>query len=190
MSNAPSNIRPNPAGDLPQVDTSAYIDPSAQIIGNVLIGAGVFVGPCAVIRADEPDAQGKVQPVVIGDESNVQDGVIIHTPAGCSVTVGQRCALAHGSLVHGPAILGPNCFLGIRAVLIGADLEEGVWVGVGATILEITVPAFFFVPGRSLINTSDKVADLHPVKDSQQAFLRGQVATNLAMANGYQGLAR
>jgi carbonic anhydrase/acetyltransferase-like protein (isoleucine patch superfamily) len=189
MANQPANIRPNPAGDLPQVDPSAYVDPSAQIIGNVRLGAGVFVGPCAVVRADEPDAQGKVQPVVIGEECNLQDGVIIHAPAGGSVSVGARCSLAHGSVVHGPASLGPNCFLGIRAVLIGGVLEEGVWVGVGATILEIAVPAFTFVPGRSLINTSDKVATLSPVKDSQQAFQSAQVTANLALANGYRALA-
>lgn len=184
-----ANIRPNPTGDLPQIDPSAWIDPSAQIIGNVRIGAGTFVGPCAVVRADEPDAQGKVQPVVIGEECNLQDSVVIHAPAGGSVSVGARCSLAHGSVVHGPASLGPGCFLGIRAVLIGGVLEEGVWVGVGATILEIAVPAFTFVPGRSLINTTDKVATLSPVKDSQQAFQSAQVIANLALANGYRALA-
>jgi hypothetical protein len=58
-----------------------------------------------------------------------------------------------------------------------------------STILEIAVQAFTFVPGRSLINTTDKVATLSPVKDSQQAFQSAQVIANLALANGYRALA-
>ncbi len=190
MDNLPSNIRPNPAGDLPQVDPSAYIDPSAQVIGNVRIGAGVFVGPCAVIRSDEPDSGGKVHPVVIGEACNIQDGVIIHSPAGTSVTIGPRCSIAHGAVVHGPVTIGPDSFIGIRVVVIGSNLDEGVWVGVGATILEIDVPAYTFVPGKLIVNSADKVANLSPVKDSQQTFQRGQVAINQAMTSGYLGLAK
>ena len=50
------SLQANSSGDVPQVDENAYIDPSARIIGNVLIGANVYVGPYAVIRADEVDA--------------------------------------------------------------------------------------------------------------------------------------
>lgn len=53
MKTFPENIRPNFAGDYPNIDASALIDPSAQIIGNVRIGKNFFVGPLAVIRADE-----------------------------------------------------------------------------------------------------------------------------------------
>lgn len=189
MAVAPANIRPNPSGDMPRVDAAAYVDPSAQVIGNVSLGAGVFVGPCAVIRADEPDASGKVHPVVIGNDCNIQDGVIVHAPAGYSVTIEPGCSLAHGCVVHGPTTIGANCFLGIRSVVIGSKLETGVWVGVGATILEIKIPSYTFVPGRLIVNSRDKVSSLSPVKDFQQEFQSLQVRTNVAMAQAYKAMA-
>lgn len=144
----------------------------------VVIGPGAFVAPGAVIRADEPGPDGQVAPVVIGEACNIQDGAIVHAPAGAGVTLGARISLAHGSLVHGPVNIGPDCFVGIRAVVIGADLEESVWVGVGATILEVTIPSHSFVPGRSLINTADKVANLRAANDEDDEFQRRQVAMN------------
>jgi carbonic anhydrase/acetyltransferase-like protein (isoleucine patch superfamily) len=68
-------IRKNPSGDLPVVPESAFVDPTAIICGKVLIGENVFIGPYAVIRADETDANGKMEPIIIGDDSNIQDGV-------------------------------------------------------------------------------------------------------------------
>jgi len=60
------SLRPNPNGDWPKVDSTAYIDPTAQIIGKVHIGTKVFVGPNAVIRADEADSSLEVAPIEIG----------------------------------------------------------------------------------------------------------------------------
>jgi carbonic anhydrase/acetyltransferase-like protein (isoleucine patch superfamily) len=74
MKNASSALHPNPAGDIPQVDPTAYVAPTAQIIGRIRIGPGTFVGPVAVLRADEADADGRVHPILIGPDSNVQDG--------------------------------------------------------------------------------------------------------------------
>jgi len=72
-------IRKNPSGHLPQIHQSAYIDQTAIICGKVIIHANVFVGPYAVIRADE---NGDMEPIVIGANSNIQDGVVIHSKAG------------------------------------------------------------------------------------------------------------
>lgn len=183
------NIRPNPSGDWPQIDDSAYVDPSAQIVGRVVIGPRVLVAPGAVIRADEPDAQGRVWPVEIGEDCNVQDGVIVHAPAGGAVKVGPRTSLAHGCLVHGPVEIGSDCFVGIRSVVIGANLEESCWVGVGATLLGVTIPSHSFVPGRSLVNTADKVSNLRTANDEDDEFQRRQVAMNQALCQGYRKLA-
>ena len=59
-------IRKNPTGDLPVIAESAYIDHTAIICGKVVIGENVFVGPYAVIRADEVDDSGSMQPITIG----------------------------------------------------------------------------------------------------------------------------
>ncbi|MBI4797318.1 MAG: hexapeptide transferase [Desulfarculus sp.] len=161
------------------------MDASAQIIGKVVIGPRVFVAPGAIIRADEPDQDGRVHPVEISEECNIHDGVIIHAPAGAKVQIGPRTSLAHGALVHGPAQIDADCFVGIRAMVIAATLEESVWVGVGATILDITIPSHSFVPGRSLINTTDKVANLRAATDEDDEFQRRQVAINQTLRQGY-----
>lgn len=64
-SNSNTSVRPNPEGDWPQVDTSAYIDSTAQLIGSVRISPRVYVGPNAVVRADEVGAEGEVKPIEI-----------------------------------------------------------------------------------------------------------------------------
>jgi carbonic anhydrase/acetyltransferase-like protein (isoleucine patch superfamily) len=62
----------------PFISPSAYIHPSAVIIGNVRIGRNVFIGPNAVIRADEADGENIIAPVIIEDDVNIQDNAVIH----------------------------------------------------------------------------------------------------------------
>ncbi len=111
-SNSNISLRLNPEGDWPQVDPSAYIDPTAQLMGNVHIGPRVYVGPNAVIRADETDSKGMVLPIVIAPKCNIQDGVVIHAIGGTNVTIGLKTSLAHGCIIHGPCNLGQRCFMG------------------------------------------------------------------------------
>ena len=75
-------LRKNPSGHLPQVSPLAYIDPTAIICGRVIVEDFVYVGPYAVIRADELNAAGDMEPIVIGSHSNIQDGVVIHSKSG------------------------------------------------------------------------------------------------------------
>ncbi len=83
-------FRCNPNGDLPGVDSTAYVDPSAQVKGNVHVGPEVYIGPNAVIRADEPDDNGDVKPVVIESGCNVQDGAIVHALVGTTSQADMR----------------------------------------------------------------------------------------------------
>ncbi|ASM51684.1 hypothetical protein PESP_b0051 [Pseudoalteromonas espejiana DSM 9414] len=75
-------LRKNPNGHMPSVAQSAFIDPTAIICGKVIIEDNVFIGPYAVIRADEVDDTGDMQPIVIKKNSNIQDGVVIHSKSG------------------------------------------------------------------------------------------------------------
>src|ERR1700677_4464635 len=95
-------LRRNPHGDFPQVKESAYVDQTAIICGKVIIGDNVFIGPYAVIRADELDAKGELEPIIIGANSNIQDGVVIHSKAGGLVKIGEYTSIAHRSIIHGP----------------------------------------------------------------------------------------
>jgi len=190
-SNSNIFLRPNPNGDWPQVDPTAYIDPTAQIIGNVHIGPQVFVGPGALIRADEADPSSGVSPIEIGPECNVQDGVIIHALGGTKVTVGQRTSLAHGCIIHGPCTIGEGCFIGFRAVIYNAVLEDGVFVGTGAVVQGVKlVPKALVPPGVSVLCQEHVIRFVSTTSPTECKFMEKVVTANMALAEGYNRLDR
>jgi carbonic anhydrase/acetyltransferase-like protein (isoleucine patch superfamily) len=122
-----------------------YIHPSAVIIGNVTLGRDASVWPTAVLRGDS-DA------IVIGNETNVQDGAIIHVDPGVPVYVGDRVTIGHRAVIHGCTI-EDDCLIGIGAILLnGAVIGTGSVVGAGALVPEgMNVPPgslVLGVPGR------------------------------------------
>ena len=190
MSNSPTpSIRPNPSGDVPVVDPSAYIDPAAQVIGNVKIGANVYVGPFAVIRSDETDDSGKVHAIEIGDECNVQDGVIIHALGGTPVSVGKRTILAHGCIIHGPCKIGEECFVGFRAVVFKSVVGNGSFVGANATVQGVELKANSLAGPAEAILSNEHAAKLAgKAGDAEHAFVENVVNENLKLTRGYLGL--
>ena len=185
MTSLPYNIRPNLVGDYPQIDPTALIDPSAQIIGNVQISGDVFVGPLTVIRADQRGPDGKVAPIQIDTEVNIQDGVIIHTDPGASVSIGPKTSVAHGVIIHGPCTIGRECFLAVGAFLYKATLEDHVWVGMGAIAKLVTLPAFTRVPAGSVIHERPEVLGLRLVTDTERAYMEEVWAANSRLRMDY-----
>lgn len=182
-----ANIRRNPAGDQPCIHPTAYIDPSAMVIGNARIGPRVFVGPYAVLRADEPGPSGDVEMIAIEAECNIQDGVIVHALGGCPVFIGQRVSLSHGCIVHGPCRLGAGCFIGFRAVVFDAVLGEDVFVGAGSVLQGAEVQAGAFVaPGRSVLS-AEEAAALPKTGLTHRSFVAKVVAANMRLLDGYAG---
>ena len=184
-----TSLRPNPNRDLPRVDSSAYVDPSAQIIGNVRLGPRVYVGPNAVIRADEADLSSAVAPVEIGPECNIQDGVIIHALGGAKVTVGRRSSLAHGCIVHGPCTLGQGCFIGFGAKVFDAEIADGVFIGTGAIVQGVRLAPESLVPvGVSVICREDVIRLVGKTGPEEHKFAERVTAAYLALAQGYLDL--
>lgn len=165
------NIRPNLVGDRPQIHPDSLIDPSAQIIGNVIIEKDVFVGPLSVIRADERGPDGKVRPILIGEEVDIQDGVIIHSHGGTSVTIGARSAISHGVTIHGPCTIGEECFLAVRATVIRANLEDHVWVGMAAAVQRATLEQFTYVPAGAIVRSRHDLGVVRIVSDSERQYM-------------------
>ncbi len=179
-------FRCNPNGDLPVVDSTAYVDPSAQVIGNVHIGPEVYIGPNAVIRADESDDNGDVQPVVIESGCNVQDGAIVHALAGTQVRIGPRTSLAHGCIVHGPCIIGEWCFVGFRAVVFNAALGDGVFVDTSAVVQGVDLAANALVPpGVVVLSEEDAAKQVRTTSQADMRFRENVVTANRALADGY-----
>ncbi len=188
MLSSQNNIRPNLAGDYPRIDPTALIDPSAQIIGNVNIGKDVFVGPLTVIRADQRGPDGKVAPIQIDSEVNIQDSVIIHTDPGASVVIGAKTSVAHGAVIHGPCTIGQECFIAIRATLYKATLEDHVWIGIGAIAKLVTLHSFTRVPAGAVIRDRPEVMSLRLVTDKEREYMEEVWAANTRLRADYMEL--
>ncbi len=127
-------------GQVPRVHPSAFIDDSAQVIGDVEIGEESSVWMCVVIRGD-------VNRIRIGRRSNVQDGTIVHVMKDTHPTViGDNVTIGHGAVVHGCTI-EDRCLVGMGAILL-----NGVTVGSGSIVAAGTLlPEGMQVPPRSLV---------------------------------------
>lgn len=113
----------------PQVDDSAYVAASADLIGRVTIGADACVLFHAVLRGDTEN-------ITLGRGSNIQDGVAVHADPGYPVTVGDGVSVGHNATLHGCTI-EDDCLIGMGAtVLNGAVIGTGSLVAAGAVVLE------------------------------------------------------
>lgn len=180
-----NNIRPNLAGDYPQIDPTALVDPSAQIIGKVKIDRDVFVGPLSVIRADQRGPDGKVAPIQIDREVNIQDGVIIHSDPGASVIIGAKTSVAHGAIIHGPCTIGQECFIAVRASLYKITLEDHVWIGMGAIAKLVTLHSFTRVPAGAVVRDRPEVLALRLVTDKEREYMEEVWAANSSLRMDY-----
>ena len=168
----------NPNASFPSINDTAYVHPFGIVIGNCHIGENVLVAPTAVCRGDEGT------PLYIGDFSNLQDGVVIHGlittlngdnlddrrfssngdrlfgndsrfDSGYSVYVGENVSLAHGVLIHGPAFVGNNTFVGMESMVFNAKIGNNVAIAVASTVTGgVEIADDKFVPPRSSNNNS------------------------------------
>jgi len=190
MTNLPprTGVRPNPVGDWPQIDEASFVDASAQIMGNVQIGPGVYVGPQTVIRADEVDPHGVVHPVIIERDAYIQDGVIIHARAGSTVRIGTRANIAHGVIIHGPCEIGAECFVALRAAMYNSTLQDSVWVGIGAIIMRADIPSMTMIPAGSMIRSGSDIHQYRLMNHSEQAYKDSVIDASAKLRDGYIGL--
>jgi carbonic anhydrase/acetyltransferase-like protein (isoleucine patch superfamily) len=127
-------------GRQPVVHQTAYVDESAQVIGDVEIGEASSVWMNAVIRGD-------VHRIRIGRRSNVQDGTIVHVMRGThATTIGDDVTIGHGVIVHG-CTLGDRILVGMGAILLnGVDVGHDCIVAAGTLLTENAQ-----IPPRSLV---------------------------------------
>lgn len=181
-------IRKNPSGHQPVIHESAYIDKTAIICGKVIIKENVFVGPYVVIRADEVDEHGEMDPIVIGANSNIQDGVVIHSKSGGAVTIGEFSSIAHRSIVHGPCEVGDKVFLGFNSVLFNCKIGEGCVVRHNAVVDGCDLPPGFYVPSTTRIGPRTDLATIPRVSADATEFSEDVAHTNIDLVRGYKAL--
>ena len=138
------------------IHPTAFIHERATVLGDVTLGERVSVWPGAVIRAD-------TDRIVIGDESNVQDGAVLHCDHGVPCTIGKRVTIGHSAVVHG-ATVGDGVLIGIGAIVLNhAVVGEGSLIAAGAVVGEgMEIP-----PHSLVLGVPAKVRG--PLKDEQRA---------------------
>ena len=113
----------------PQLAQDAWVAQSADLIGDVELAARASVWFGAVIRADNT-------PIIVGEDSNIQDGSVCHSDAGFPLTIGARVTVGHQAILHGCSI-ADDCLIGMGGrILNGAVIEAECIVGAGALITE------------------------------------------------------
>lgn len=161
----------------PNIDPSAYITESAELIGAVTIGKQSSVWFQVVIRADD-------EPVTIGDGTNIQDGTIIHIDPGCPTILGNYVTVGHRAIVHG-AEVADNVMISMGAIVLnGAQIGENSIIGAGALVTErMVIPPNSLVlgiPGRVVkLVTDEQVARIRQTAESYiergQAYLKNRI---------------
>ena len=175
----------NIAGDNPQIASSSFIHPTAVVQGNVIIEENCFVGPLAIIRADEQDQDGQVEPIVIKNNCNIQDGVIIHSAKGKSVHIGPYVSVTHGAIVHGPCTIESGCLIGFNAVVYNAFLEKDVVVLHNAVVEMVTIPSRKVVPANGTVIYPEDFSQLQEYTPAIENFCKKVINTYQQLTYGY-----
>lgn len=116
-----------------------WIAPNAVVVGDVILKPGASVWFGAVLRGDN-------DPITVGENSNIQDGSMLHTDVGEPVTIGRGVTVGHMAMLHGCEI-GDNTLIGIGAVVLGrAKIGRNCLIGAGTLITEGKV-----IPDGSLV---------------------------------------
>jgi len=183
----------------PVIDPTAYVHPIGLVIGNAFIGKNVFVAPFAAVRGDEG------QPLHVGDDSNVQDGVVIHAleteehgevveknlvevgGKKYAVYVGSRVSLAHQVQVHGPAFILDDTFVGMQVLVFRSQVGRNCVIEPGCILMGVKVADGRYVPAGTVLKSqadADRlpaITDDYPLKNLN----KGVIHVNRALAKGY-----
>jgi phenylacetic acid degradation protein len=125
-------------GITPVVHPSAYVHPSAVLIGDVIVGAGAYIGPCACLRGDF----GRI---VVEEGANIQDTCMLHGFPGKDTVVGAQATIGHGAVLHG-CVVRRGALVGMNSVV-----NDNAEVGEDAVVAALAfVKAEEVIPARSL----------------------------------------
>lgn len=158
---------------VPTIAESAWVAPNATVIGNVLMEEESSVWFNVVIRGDH-------DLMTIGARSNIQDGTVIHTDTGITMTVGEGVTVGHQAMIHGCTI-GDNSLIGIQAVILNrAKIGKNCLIGAGSLI-----PEGKEIPDNSLVmGTPGKV--VRQLTDAEILMLKGSADHYVQNARRYR----
>ncbi|CAA7626959.1 gamma carbonic anhydrase family protein [Magnetospirillum sp. UT-4] len=161
-------------GVLPTIADDAFVAPNATVIGDVVIGAGSSVWFGCVVRGD-------VHEIRIGERTNIQDGTVVHVTGGKFGTyIGSDITIGHGAILHA-CTLEDGCFIGMGAtVMDGVVVESGAMVAAGAVV----------TPGKRVrtgeVWGGNPAKLMRPLKPEETAFFPHSAANYQMLAAGYR----
>ncbi len=160
------------ADQQPSIAASAWIAPSADLIGDVRLGDEASVWFGAVIRADNT-------PIIVSARTNIQEGAMLHSDPGAPLTIGEGATVGHHAILHGCTI-GPNVLIGMGATVLNrAVIGENSLVGAGALVTE----GKSFPPGSLIVGSPARA--VRQLDDAAIAGLRLSAAHYVAKAAEY-----
>ncbi len=174
-------LRENVVGDMPHIDSTSYVDPSAIIIGRVDVGPNCYIGPSVVIRADRFSAEDEIAMIEIGAGCGIQDLAILHVHAEQALKIGDETIINHGAVIHGPAAIGKKCFVGCKTVLACVDIGDSCFVRSNSVLEEVKIPAEKFIELNTIINignSTEMLESLRDITDAEKAYISRCVKEN------------
>lgn len=173
----------------PKIDETAYVHSFSNITGDVTIGANVTIAPGTSIRAEQGNS------FHIGTGTKVQDGVVINgleqgrvegdDQSPYSVWIGKNTSITHMALIHGPAYVGNDCFIGFRSTVFNAHVGDGCIVMMHVLIQDVTLPPGKYVPSGSIITTQQQADRLPNVQAADRQLATHTAGVNDALRSGY-----
>ena len=159
-------------GHEPVLGAGAWAAPSADLIGDVRLGARASVWFGAVIRADNT-------PIIVGEESNIQDGAVCHSDPHAPLVIGSQVTVGHQAILHGCTV-GDGALIGMGArVLNGALVGPGCIVGAGALVTEGKT----FEPGMLIVGAPARI--VRQLSGGEMAALQASAAHYAEKAGRY-----
>lgn len=111
----------------PKFDETVFIAESADVIGNITIGTNSSIWYGAVLRGDE-------QAILVGENTNIQDGSVVHTSSDTPTIIGNNVTVGHKAIIHGCKI-GDNTLIGMGSIILdGAEVDEFTIIGAGSLV--------------------------------------------------------
>jgi carbonic anhydrase/acetyltransferase-like protein (isoleucine patch superfamily) len=152
------------AGKTPQIGQNVFIAPNATVIGDVKIGDNASIWYGTVIRGD-------MEPISIGENTNIQDNCTVHTDYGYPALIGNNVSIGHNAVIHGCTI-ADNCLVAINAVVLsGATMKKGSILAAGSVLKEkACLEAYNLAAGvpakvKKVLTEADARPFLQPVKN-------------------------
>jgi len=166
-------------GILPTVSSTAFIDSSAVLAGDVTLADDVSIWPLVAARGD-------VNTITIGARTNIQDGTVLHVthknkenPDGYPLIIGTDVTVGHKCMLHG-CILRNRILVGMGTIILdNAIIEDDVFIGAGSLVPpnKVLVSGYLYV--------GNPVKQVRPLKESEAAFLKKSATNYVALKNDY-----